>query len=150
MLETNWTEGATINHCQQHRAIHVGEVAIFCQSVHSVDLGLVKRLVLVWNEGSQQNCLSQGHFAIVNTWLKAMRLFMPPSFKRKPRGVNTVLESPWIQNILPVHLTHHCTDECAVPHCFWKLYVPKHHSDAENKHMHGAGFVNTYRLLTVW
>ena len=58
--------------------------------MHSVDLGVMKRLLLIWKEGPRQTRLSNGQLTVVSNQLKAIAPFMPPVFNRKTRGLEEV------------------------------------------------------------
>ena len=55
--------------------------------MHSVDLGVTKRLLLLWKEGPLGTRLSNGQKLLLSSQLKALAPFMPSIFNRKPRGL---------------------------------------------------------------
>ena len=55
--------------------------------MHCVDLGVTKKLMLLWKEGPRQTRLSAGQLNILSVNLCSIKPFMPPEFNRKPRGL---------------------------------------------------------------
>ena len=58
--------------------------------MHAIDLGVTKKLLLMWTEGPLGTRLSAGQKNIISTYLSSIRPFMPPLFNRKPRGLQEV------------------------------------------------------------
>lgn len=58
--------------------------------MHAIDLGVVKRLLLLWKEGPRETRLSAGQMSVISAYLHSVRPFMPPFFNRKPRGLDEV------------------------------------------------------------
>lgn len=55
--------------------------------MHCVDLGVVRKIIRYWKEGSFMSRLSATQINVISTYLKALRPFMPSDFNRKPRAL---------------------------------------------------------------
>lgn len=58
--------------------------------MHAIDLGVTKRLVLVWTKGPRFCRLSANQIDLVSKHLISIRHCIPYVFNRKPRGLNEV------------------------------------------------------------
>ncbi|KAG1662618.1 hypothetical protein GQR58_020874 [Nymphon striatum] len=58
--------------------------------MHCVDLGVTKKLMLLWKEGPRSTRLSAGHLNAISAYLCSIKPFMPPAFNRKPRGLEEI------------------------------------------------------------
>ena len=58
--------------------------------MHCVDLGVMKRLLLLWKEGPLPSRISQGHIKIINDFHENVRKYIPSDFNRKPRSLEEV------------------------------------------------------------
>ena len=58
--------------------------------MHLVCLGVVKRLLLVWKEGSRPFKLSAGQLLVISDSLSNMKGKFPSEFARQPRGIEEV------------------------------------------------------------
>lgn len=54
--------------------------------MHCVDLGVTKRLLVLWKEGPLPHRLSAGQLCIISNFHQAIRQNIPADFNRKPRG----------------------------------------------------------------
>lgn len=74
--------------------------------MHAVDLGVTKKMLLLWKEGPRPTRLSGGQLGIISTFLLSARAFIPPSFNRKPRGLEEV--KLWKASELRTFLLYMC------------------------------------------
>ncbi|MES9903194.1 MAG: hypothetical protein ABW168_11045 [Sedimenticola sp.] len=58
--------------------------------MHCIDLGVTKRLLLLWKEGPIPYRLSASHLNLLSVYHKSLRQFLPKNFNRKPRGLDEV------------------------------------------------------------
>jgi hypothetical protein len=58
--------------------------------MHALDLGVMKKLLLLWKEGPLSVRQSHGHMSILSNRLLSVRHYVPPEFNRKPRQINEV------------------------------------------------------------
>ena len=56
--------------------------------MHCVDLGVTKRLLVLWREGPLPHRLSAGKISIISQFHQAIRQYIPLDFNRKPRGLD--------------------------------------------------------------
>ena len=56
--------------------------------MHGIDLGVVKRLLLLWKEGPLPFRLSSTQVKTMNLFIKNIRNCIPPAFNRKPRSMD--------------------------------------------------------------
>lgn len=56
--------------------------------MHCVDLGVTKRMLMLWKEGPLAHRLSAGHLSTITYFHQAVRHHIPPEFNRKPRGLD--------------------------------------------------------------
>ena len=56
--------------------------------MHCVDLGVTKRLLILWKEGPLPHRLSAGVLGIISSYLECLRPFIPAVFNRKPRRLD--------------------------------------------------------------
>ncbi|RXN19315.1 transposase domain-containing protein [Labeo rohita] len=56
--------------------------------MHCVDLGVTKRMLMLWKEGPLAHRLSAVHLSIMTYFHQAVRQHIPPEFSRKPRGLD--------------------------------------------------------------
>ena len=56
--------------------------------MHCVDLGVTRRLLLLWKEGPVPLKLSAGQIAIISGYNQALAQFIPREFNRKPRRLD--------------------------------------------------------------
>lgn len=56
--------------------------------MHCVDLGVVKRLMVVWKEGPLPQRLSAGQIQMIGDYHQSIRKFIPSEFSRKPRSLD--------------------------------------------------------------
>lgn len=56
--------------------------------MHCVDLGVTKRLLVLWKEGPLPHRLSAGQLCIISNFHQAIRQNIPADFNRKPRGLD--------------------------------------------------------------
>ena len=56
--------------------------------MHCIDLGVSKRLLVLWKEGPLPHRLSAGKIKIISDFHQAIRHYIPADFNRKPRGLD--------------------------------------------------------------
>lgn len=56
--------------------------------MHCVDLGVTKRIMLLWKEGLRQYRLSQRQISIISDFNEAISSYFPSAFQRKPRRLD--------------------------------------------------------------
>lgn len=56
--------------------------------MHLICLGIVKKLLLVWVEGSLPYRLSAKQIELISAKLRSYKAFIPSNFSRKSRGLN--------------------------------------------------------------
>ena len=55
--------------------------------MHCIDLGVIKRLLILWKEGPIPLRLSAGQIALISSYNHSLREFIPCDFNRKPRSL---------------------------------------------------------------
>lgn len=56
--------------------------------MHCIDLGVTRKLLLLWKEGPIPHKLSAGHISLISNFHCSIRPFLTAHFNRKPRGMD--------------------------------------------------------------
>ena len=62
-------------------------------AMHCIDLGVTKRLILLWKEGTLVHRLSSGKIKLLGDYHCSLKPFLPSEFNRKPRSLEEL--KPW-------------------------------------------------------